>query len=531
MPEDGAPRTSRGVLTMGREIGRGTFGTVFEGMYDGRPVVVKQLLKVTENTLQEFLREMELWKRFSKRGLFPKLHGVCLDRGVPLIVMERLECSLTEYLQQHGSPWMKGDKLRALSLMLGIAQATAFLHEHNVIHWDLTSRNILMDSEGRPKISDFGLAKVKTASGVFSAAGSVHWMAPEAFGGSYTLAMDVYSLAVVFWEVLTGEVPWVSAANTMAVMRKVDQGERPVLPTDVDAPLRSLIEAMWATEPSKRPSMREIVTALQEMSSSLGMVEQQWMPTPPQPVTNCGGSCSVSPLSLVHEVTGPCTFAESNVRPQSENLPSALQAIGSQQAAWKHTNDMLSHLLCHGMNGKLDASAAVALFRALPSSDITLLDLSKYFIGTDGARTLAHVLPQTRITALNLRFNGIFDRGAAAIAAVLAQTCLTTLDLYGNNIGDGGTEALAAVLPLTQITALDLRGNHITGNGAAALARVLPLTRIATLNLGWNSLGDRGVAALADVLPQSLIMALDLRGNYISDEARKALTAAFNQRE
>lgn len=80
-------------IAVGRPIGRGSFGQVFEGTYYGEAIAAKQLLaEATKEALEEFLNEARLQKSFPDFGFFPKLHGVCVDRELPLIVMERMEC-------------------------------------------------------------------------------------------------------------------------------------------------------------------------------------------------------------------------------------------------------------------------------------------------------------------------------------------------------------------------------------------------------------------------------------------------------
>ena len=100
-----------------------------------------------------------------------------------------------------------------LSIMLDIARGLEYLHlrKPSIIHRDCKSSNILITSKGVAKITDFGLAKVKqsTRSMVRSLVGTVNWQAPELWHAhpKYNHKVDVFSLAMVFWEILQWHVP------------------------------------------------------------------------------------------------------------------------------------------------------------------------------------------------------------------------------------------------------------------------------------------------------------------------------------
>ena len=97
--------------------------------------------------------------------------------------------------------------------MLDIARGLEYLHcrEPSVIHRDIKPGNILLDSQGTAKLTDFGLAKVKdtVCSEAHSMVGTMRWEAPELWTSStgYTHAVDIYSTALVFWETLQWHLP------------------------------------------------------------------------------------------------------------------------------------------------------------------------------------------------------------------------------------------------------------------------------------------------------------------------------------
>ena len=105
---------------------------------------------------------------------------------------------------------------QALAIVPQICEALQFAHDEGVVHRDIKPENILLDKRGRVKIADFGLAKLAagspdefTLTGTHQVMGTPHYMAPEQMEGSHAVdhRADIYSLGVVFYEMLTGEVP------------------------------------------------------------------------------------------------------------------------------------------------------------------------------------------------------------------------------------------------------------------------------------------------------------------------------------
>jgi serine/threonine protein kinase len=116
---------------------------------------------------------------------------------------------LFDYIRNSSIPAMR----RMVCMMLDIARGIHYLHTHkpSVIHRDCKSSNILITGKGVAKITDFGLAKVKqsTRSMVRSLVGTVNWQAPELWHPhpKYNNKVDVFSCAMVFWEMLQWHLP------------------------------------------------------------------------------------------------------------------------------------------------------------------------------------------------------------------------------------------------------------------------------------------------------------------------------------
>jgi protein phosphatase 1L len=161
----------------------------------------------------------------------------------------------------------------AINIMVQIAEAMNYLHKSGVMHRDLKASNVLInigegqdDSSLSVKLADFGLSKLKLHDSKFTTkmVGTTRWRAPEAFEDEaniekYRKSADVYSFALVFFEVLIGEIPFEGIPLTN-VLRCIRNGMRPHLPPVEYCPgyLSALIEKCWATDPAERPQFPEI---------------------------------------------------------------------------------------------------------------------------------------------------------------------------------------------------------------------------------------------------------------------------------
>ena len=152
---------------------------------------------------------------------------------------------------------------------LDVALGMAHLYSQGVEHRDLKALNVLLNSNLRGKVTDFGLSKcddlrtgTQTTQGG-GAAGTSAFMAPELLeDNTFTEKSDVYSYAIVLWEIWSRQVPW-SDLRPMQIMRKVvDKRERPPVPAGMPAGLRELMVRSWAHQPADRPDFAEIEAQL-----------------------------------------------------------------------------------------------------------------------------------------------------------------------------------------------------------------------------------------------------------------------------
>ena len=150
---------------------------------------------------------------------------------------------------------------RVLELGLEVGRALAFAHGQGLVHRDVKPQNVLLNDEGRAKVTDFGIARSLDAVGqteTGTVLGTSHYIAPEQARGERVDAQtDVYSFGVVLYELLTGELPYPGDNFLTVAMKHVNDPVPSVLDRRPDTPLRlaSLIESCMAKLPADRPAV------------------------------------------------------------------------------------------------------------------------------------------------------------------------------------------------------------------------------------------------------------------------------------
>lgn len=194
--------------------------------------------------------EEELHRRFQREALsatsltnpnIVSIYDVGEDGDMHYIVMEYIKGkTLKQYIQEF-SPLSAA---RSVHIMKQLTSAIAHAHENGIIHRDIKPQNILMDEEGNVKITDFGIATSLGATSFTqtnSVIGTVHYLSPEqARGGVATMKSDIYALGIVFYELLTGELPF-SGESAVSIALKHLQAETPSV-REFDASIPQSVE-------------------------------------------------------------------------------------------------------------------------------------------------------------------------------------------------------------------------------------------------------------------------------------------------
>ncbi len=232
--------------TILRGIGRGGFGEVYFALSDGGREVA---LKVIQQNVDVELRGVRHCMNLKSPHLISIFDVKRNGNGVPFVIMEYVAgTSLRDILREH-SGGLSGD--RATYLVREIGRGLDYLHERGIVHRDLKPENIFWE-DGYVKIGDYGLSKyisVSRQSGQTISVGTVHYMAPEIGSGNYHRGIDIYALGVIFYELLTGQVPY--NGDSMAEILMKHLTSKPDL-DKVDEVFRPVIAKALAKKPEER---------------------------------------------------------------------------------------------------------------------------------------------------------------------------------------------------------------------------------------------------------------------------------------
>ncbi len=242
-----------GCYRLKERIGRGSAGEVFRALDPADHEVALKLLHRRWRG-PRYARELEILERASLfSGVVSLLDAGSSARG-PFLVFELAEGgSLRAHLRAGKLP-----QRDALRLIAQVADTLDALHSEGIVHRDLKPENILLRADGRPLVSDFGLAKdldkedgELTSSG--SPLGTIGYMAPELLDGDRERLgpwTDVFALGAVLHELMTGELPF-SGRTILEAARSIKEDELKPIP-GVPPAINAAIERALAKEPGER---------------------------------------------------------------------------------------------------------------------------------------------------------------------------------------------------------------------------------------------------------------------------------------
>ncbi|XP_039794094.1 uncharacterized protein LOC120659898 isoform X2 [Panicum virgatum] len=264
-----------------RELGSGTFGTVYHGKWRGSDVAIKRIKKSCftgrsselERLAHEFWREAEILSKLHHPNVVA-FYGVVKDGpgGTLATVTEFMVNGSLRHVLQRKDKYL--DRRKRLIIAMDAAFGLEYLHSKNIVHFDLKCDNLLVNlkDQSRPicKVGDFGLSKIKRNTLVSGGVrGTLPWMAPELLNGSSNKVsekVDVFSFGIVMWEILTGEEPYANMHYGAIIGGIVNNTLRPPVPASCDPEWRRLMEQCWAPDPAQRPAFTEIAGRLRAMS-------------------------------------------------------------------------------------------------------------------------------------------------------------------------------------------------------------------------------------------------------------------------
>ncbi|KAJ1439055.1 Serine-threonine/tyrosine-protein kinase, catalytic domain [Sesbania bispinosa] len=262
-------------LFIGSKFASGRHSRIYRGIYKHMDVAIKLVSQPEEDEdlavllEKQFTSEVALLFRLRHPNIITFV-AACKKPPVFCIITEYLAGgSLRKYLHQQG-PHSVPLKL-VLKLALDIARGMQYLHSQGVLHRDLKSENLLLGEDMCVKVADFGISCLESQTGSAKGfTGTYRWMAPEMIREkNHTKKVDVYSFAIVLWELLTGLTPFENMTPEQAAYAVTHKNARPQLPSDCPWAFSHLINRCWSGNPNKRPHFDEIVSILESYTESL----------------------------------------------------------------------------------------------------------------------------------------------------------------------------------------------------------------------------------------------------------------------
>ncbi|KAM0830352.1 hypothetical protein ACQ4PT_066269 [Festuca glaucescens] len=287
----GSPEFSAGghaLLNKDCELGRGGFGAVYKTVLrDGQPVAIKKLtVSSLVKSRDDFERQVKLLSKVRHHNIVT-LRGFYWTSSLQLLIYDylpggNLHKHLHECTEENSLSWME-----RFDIIIGVARGLMHLHQRGVVHYNLKSSNVLLDSNGEPRVGDYGLASLLPmldryvlSSKIQSALG---YMAPEFACNTVKITekCDVYGFGVLALEILTGRRPVEYLEDDVVVLcdlvrSALEEGRLedcmdPRLcgefPMEEAMPIIKLGLVCTSQVPSKRPDMGEVVSILEVVRS------------------------------------------------------------------------------------------------------------------------------------------------------------------------------------------------------------------------------------------------------------------------
>jgi len=219
--------------------------------------------------MDTFIHEINIMSTMEHENILPLLGIVMEDSTCYIITPYMSHGSLYSVL--HGEDKVKISRKEMKRITLEIGRGVHYLHSciPSIIHRDLKPMNILLDDHLTVKICDFGLSREKMQTQLMSRIGTIQWVAPEIIKEEpYNEKCDVYSFAIVLWELYTHEIPF-KGRSAFAIANEVGfKGARLPIPNSCSTLMATLIQMCWAEDATERPGFGEILEMVEEMDKN-----------------------------------------------------------------------------------------------------------------------------------------------------------------------------------------------------------------------------------------------------------------------
>ena len=259
-----------------KELGKGGMAVVYEArdLLLDRRVAIKMLreeyVSVTD-FVKKFHHEAKAVARISHPNVV-SIFDIGENDGYHYLVMEDVEGSnLKDIIRNRGHLTV----VEALDITSQVCAALTVAHKKNIVHCDIKPHNILINNDNQVKVTDFGIARALTSSTMNmtdTIMGSARYFSPEqARGGEIKTHSDIYSVGVVLYEMLTGEVPFEGESPISVALKHIQ--EEPQKPSEVNAEISGEVEKIVLKSLAKKP--KERFESAREMREAISMVQEK----------------------------------------------------------------------------------------------------------------------------------------------------------------------------------------------------------------------------------------------------------------
>ncbi|XP_056856226.1 serine/threonine-protein kinase STY13-like [Raphanus sativus] len=285
-------------LDMNHVLARGTYGTVYRGVYAGQQVAVKVLdwgedgVSTADDLRISFEQEVAVWQKLDHPNV-TKFIGASMgtsDLKIPSSSDSlghansahpaKACCVVVEYVAGGTLKKFLIKKYRTklpikdvIQLALDLARGLSYLHSKVIVHRDVKSENMLLEPNKTLKIADFGVARVEAQNpqDMTGETGTLGYMAPEVLEGkAYNRKCDVYSFGVCLWEIYCCDMPYADCSFAEISHAVVHKNLRPEIPKCCPQSVANIMRRCWDPNPDKRPEMEEVVKLLEAVNTSKG---------------------------------------------------------------------------------------------------------------------------------------------------------------------------------------------------------------------------------------------------------------------
>ncbi|GJZ07754.1 mitogen-activated protein kinase kinase kinase 1-like protein [Tanacetum coccineum] len=246
----------------GELLGRGSFGSVYEGICDGGYFIAVKEVSLLDSgelgrqSVVQLEQEIALLSQFEHENIV-RYYGTDKDESKLYIFLELVtKGSLLSLYQRYHL-----QDCQVSSYTRQILHGLKYLHDRSVVHRDVKCANILVDANGSVKLADFGLAKATKFNDVRSCKGTAFWMAPEVVNQKnkgYGLAADIWSLGCTVLEMLTRRIPY-SPMECMAALFRIGSGIAPPVPDSLSKEAKDFIFQCFHVNPRDRPTASQLL--------------------------------------------------------------------------------------------------------------------------------------------------------------------------------------------------------------------------------------------------------------------------------